>query len=126
MGEMPGRVVRMILYLINGLPLIAFKMIKMKKIIGLLLLLLCMAPVSDAQTIRNTNYSVVAKIDQDGTVRNSNHSVIAHINSNGVIRDSNHHYLGKIESDGDIRDHNHSYLGKVRAMVRYGTVITLI
>ena len=55
-----------------------------------------MAYVGNAQTIRNTNNSVVAKIDTDGTIRNSNNSVIGRINSNGDIRDGNNHYLGEI------------------------------
>ena len=45
------------------------------------LLLFC-AVMCPAQTIRNTNNSVVARIDTDGTVRNSNNSVVARINSN--------------------------------------------
>lgn len=85
----------------------------MRKILLALLMMLSMAHVSYAQTIRNTNNSVVAKIDTDGTIRNSTNSVVARISSNGDIRDNNNHYLGKIESDGDIRDSKNSYLGKV-------------
>ena len=62
-------------------------------IIGLLLM--CCATLC-AQTIRNSNNSVVARIENDGTVRNSNNSVVARISSSGDIRDSNNRFLGKI------------------------------
>jgi hypothetical protein len=44
----------------------------------IMLMMLC-AVICSAQTIRNTNNSIIAKIDTDGTVRNSNNSVIARI-----------------------------------------------
>ena len=59
-------------------------------------LMLCWAVVCQSQTIRNSNQSVMAKVDADGTVRNSNNSVIARISGNGDIRDSNNHLLGRI------------------------------
>ena len=86
---------------------------KMKRRIILSLLMALCVGLCSAQTIRNSNNSVVAKIDNDGTVRNSNNSVIARISSNGDIRDSNNHLLGKIGSDGVIRNSNNSSMGKV-------------
>lgn len=88
---------------------------KMKRRIILSLLMVLCVGLCSAQTIRNTNNSVVAKIESDGTIRNSNNSVIARINSNGDIRDSNNHLLGKISSNGDVRDSNNSYIGKVES-----------
>lgn len=88
---------------------------KMKRRIILSFLMVLCVGLCSAQTIRNTNNSVVAKIDNDGTVRNSNNSVIARISSNGDIRDSNNHLLGKIGSDGVIRNSNNSYMGKVES-----------
>jgi len=88
---------------------------KMKRMIILSLLMVLCVGICSAQTIRNTNNSVVAKIDTDGTVRNSNNSVIARINSYGDIRDCNNHLLGKIGSNGDIRDRNNSYMGRVES-----------
>ena len=88
---------------------------KMKRRIILSFLMVLCVGLCSAQTIRNTNNSVVAKIDNDGTVRNSNNSVIARISNNGDIRDSNNHLLGKIGSDGVIRNSNNSYLGKVES-----------
>ena len=71
-------------------------------------MVLCVGLCS-AQTIRNTNNSVVAKIDNDGTVRNSNNSVIARINSNGDIRDSNNR-------DGTVRDSNNHTIGYAKGV----------
>ena len=88
---------------------------KMKRRIILSFLTVLCVGLCSAQTIRNTNNSIVAKIENDGTVRNSNNSVIARINSNGDIRDSNNHLLGKICSNGDVRDSNNSYMGKVES-----------
>ena len=88
---------------------------KIKRMIILSLLMVLCVSICSGQTIRNTNNSVVAKIDTDGTIRNSNNSVIARINSNGEIRDSNNHLLGKIGSNGDVRNSNNSYLGKVES-----------
>lgn len=85
----------------------------MRKVVYTLFLVLCLPSVVNAQTIRDTNNSVVAKVDTDGTVRNTNNSVVARINNNGDIRDGNYHLLGKIESDGTIKDPNNHILGKV-------------
>ena len=79
-----------------------------------MLLTFCIG-ICQGQYVRNSNNSVVAKIESDGTVRNSNSSVIGRFNSNGDIRDSNSHLLGKIGSSGDVRDSNNSYLGKVES-----------
>ena len=65
----------------------------------IMLLLMVWVVASPAQTIRNSNNSAVARIDNDGTVRNSNNSVVARIDSKGDIRDSNNHLLGKSESN---------------------------
>ena len=93
-----------------------FKKVRnMKRYLYVLLMLLCISSAINAQTIRNTNNSIVAIIDTDGTVRNGNNSVIARISSNGDIRDNNNHLLGKIESDGSVKDRNNSYMGKVES-----------
>ena len=100
----------------------------MKKLILMIVLILGVGN-AQAQTIRNTNNSVLATIDSNGDVRNSNNSLVAKINSNGEIRDSNNHYLGKIdgrtvrnsnnstlgyiESDGTVRNSSNSLLGRI-------------
>ena len=83
-----------------------------RNIVFFMLFMLCTA-LCPAQMIRNSNQSVMAKVDADGTVRNSNNSVIARISGNGDIRDSNNHLLGRIGSSGDVRNSNNSYLGKI-------------
>ena len=50
----------------------------MKKIALIILLMFCVVTMCPAQTIRNSNNSVVAKMDSDGTVRNSNNHVIGY------------------------------------------------
>ena len=47
----------------------------------------------EAQTIRNSNNSTIATIDNNGTIRNSNNSTVGRIESNGDIRDSNNRYF---------------------------------
>ena len=88
---------------------------KMRRSILIVTLMMLCVGICSAQTIRNSNNSVVAMVENDGTVRNSNNSIVAKISSNGDIRDSNNHLLGKIESDGVIRNSNNSYLGKVES-----------
>ena len=88
---------------------------KMKRRIILIMFMVLCSVICSAQTIRNTNNSVMAKIDTDGTVRNSNNSVIARFYNSGDIRDSNNHLLGRISSNGDVRDSNNSYLGKIES-----------
>ena len=91
----------------------------MKRSYILLILLMLNTAICSAQTIRNSDNSVIAKIDRDGTIRYGNNSVIIRIKNNGDIRDSNNHLLVKIGSNGDVRNNNNSYLVKVES---YGTV----
>ena len=72
-----------------------------------------------AQTVRNSSYSCIGKIDSDGTVRNSSYSMIGKIDSDGIIRNSSYSMIGKIDSDGTIRNSSYSMIGKVD---RDGTV----
>lgn len=66
----------------------------MKRILFLMMMLVCPGMVVEAQTIRNSNNSTLATVGSDGTIRNSSNSVIARISSNGDIRDSNNHTIG--------------------------------
>ena len=59
----------------------------------MLLLMVC-AVMCPAQTIRNSNNSVVARIEHDGTVRNSNNLTLGKVDSDGTVRDSNNHVIG--------------------------------
>lgn len=50
----------------------------MKRKMILMMVLLFFAVVCPAQSIRNSNNSLLGKVDSDGTVRNSNNSVIGY------------------------------------------------
>ena len=70
------------------------------------------AQMGQAQTIRDRNNSMIARIEHDGTVRNSSNSYVARIGSNGDIRDSSNRLIGTVSSDGTVRDNNNSFIGK--------------
>lgn len=50
----------------------------MKRKMILMMVLLFFAVACPAQSIRNSNNSLLGKVDSDGTVRNSNNSVIGY------------------------------------------------
>ena len=81
----------------------------MKRLL-IMLLVLSIACIGYAQTVRNANNSTLAKINPNGEVRNSNNSLIARICSNGDIRDSNNHLLAKLDGV-TVRNSYNSVLG---------------
>ena len=80
----------------------------MKRLL-IILLVLSVACIGYAQTIRNANNSTLATINTNGDVRNSNNSLVARISSNGDVRDSNNHLLAKLDG-GTVRNSYNSVL----------------
>ena len=87
----------------------------MKRIFSILIMMLCLAPMSFAQDLRNSSNSYIGKIESDGTVRNSSNSYVGKICSDGTIRNSSNSYVGKLESNGTVRNSSNSYAGKIES-----------
>lgn len=60
----------------------------------LLFLMVSVAQVSYAQTIRNNSNSMIAKIESDGTVRNRSNSYVGKIDKDGTVRNSSNSVIG--------------------------------
>ena len=83
----------------------------MKRLILTIVMILSLGSIQ-AQTIRNSNNSVLVTINSNGEVRNSNNSLVARINSNGDIKDPNNRLIAKID-DNTVRNSNNSVLGYI-------------
>ena len=93
------------------------KLLIMKRLIFILTILATLSFAANteslAQDVRNSSYSTIAHIDNDGTVRNSSYSTIGHIDSDGTVRNSSYSTIGHIDSDGTIRNSSYSTIGHI-------------
>jgi hypothetical protein len=89
--------------------------LEMKNIL-VLVLLLCAALFSDAQTIQAGNYSTTGYIKPDGTIQNSSYSTVGYIKPDGRIQNRSYSTIGYVKDDGTVQNSSYSTIGYARGV----------